>query len=63
MKKWEYQIIKDWEDGNPDSVAELNDFGEEGWELILVLETPVDFGTGPIAGGLRWFFKREKHDA
>lgn len=47
---FEYLIINDQEDGNPDSVEELNDFGQKGWELVMVLEDAI--------GVRRWFFKR-----
>lgn len=50
VKCWEYKIIDDQLEGNPDSVFELNELGKDGWELV--------FRTSGL-GGERWYFKRE----
>ena len=39
--KWEYkQIVRDLEDEKPLDEAELNAFGEEGWELSGIAQQP-----------------------
>ena len=47
--RFEYLIIDDSEDGNPDSVFELNELGKEGWELCCIQ------GCGHV---IKWYFKR-----
>jgi len=50
MYTWEYKILKDWQEGNPDSVFDLNELGKERWELITFRMAP---GLGNV-----WYFKR-----
>ena len=48
--KWEYkQLIRNLEKGNPPDESELNQLGEEGWELSAVAQQP------PLA---YFYFKR-----
>lgn len=54
MLKYEYLIIDDSKDGNPDSEFELNELGKEIWELCFVLDG--------INGSRRWYFKRFLED-
>lgn len=58
LVQWEYQIINDWEHGNPDSEEGLNELGKEGWELVSVVDHIVKvISSGPLTGK-RWYFKR-----
>jgi hypothetical protein len=37
MPKWEYKLINEWL-----TEKELNDLGEEGWEIVELTITPTD---------------------
>jgi len=59
MAVWEYKIIDDWLDGNPDHEDELNDLGREGWELVTCQKVVARFDDGTLVqGAKRWYFKR-----
>ncbi len=47
---YEYKIIDDAVDGNPDDEFELNELGKEGWELCAI--------NSSYRGSRRWYFKR-----
>lgn len=54
MDKFEYKIVEDYyHDFEPESF--LNEFGEDGWELVQVIKDPESFS------GLKYqyYFKRK----
>lgn len=51
MARWEYLIIDDMKDGSPDSCEELNNLGNDGWELVGMKIEPL--------GNIKWYFKKE----
>ncbi len=48
--QWEYKIIDDQVDGNPDNEWELNNLGLDRWELVAIKSV--------ASGSTRWYFKR-----
>ena len=53
MRKFEYQIYDQTDGVNPDSRYELDELGEQGWELVAI--RPSDRSVG----GYKFYFKRE----
>ncbi len=51
MQKWEYKTVYHWVEGE-----EMGSLGEEGWELVTVIEVAVATDTK----GHAFFFKRPK---
>ena len=62
MKKWEYnvlQIQKKIFGSGVRQTEELDELGNEGWELVSVIPLHAQLGlTGATTGGIA-FFKRE----
>ena len=48
--KWEYKFINPHKHGNPNSEFELNELGQEGWELVTVIDRGYRIES--------WIFKR-----
>ncbi len=62
MTKWEYHIINIRSENyrlDPKAVRELNELGEEGWELISI--SSVNFKSG-ATDNIAMVFKRPKTD-
>ena len=58
MSKWEYKIINIRSENyrlDPNSATQLNQLGEEGWELVSI--TSVNFKTG-ATDNIAMVFKR-----
>jgi len=58
MSKWEYKIINIRSENyrlDPNSVTQLNQLGEDGWELVSI--TSVNFKTG-ATDNIAMVFKR-----
>ena len=58
MSKWEYKIINIRSENyrlDPNAVTQLNDFGDEGWELVGL--TSVNFKSG-ATDNIALVFKR-----
>jgi hypothetical protein len=58
MTKWEYKIINIRSENyrlDPNSASQLNQLGEEGWELVSI--TSVNFKTG-ATDNIAMVFKR-----
>jgi hypothetical protein len=58
MSKWEYKIINIRSENyrlDPNSVSQLNQLGEDGWELVSI--TSVNFKTG-ATDNIAMVFKR-----
>lgn len=58
MKRWEYKIINIRSENyrlDPNAVTQLNDFGDEGWELVGL--TSVNFKSG-ATDNIALVFKR-----
>lgn len=58
MTRWEYKIINIRSENyrlDPNAVSQLNDFGEEGWELVGL--TSVNFKSG-ATDNIAMVFKR-----
>jgi hypothetical protein len=58
MNKWEYKIINIRSENyrlDPNSATQLNQLGEEGWELVSI--TSVNFKTG-ATDNIAMVFKR-----
>ena len=56
MNLWEYNVVEKW--GIPFTGEELNKYGEDGWELVTVVEA-YETLQGTLSNALRYFiFKR-----
>jgi hypothetical protein len=58
MTRWEYKIINIRSENyrlDPNAVSQLNDFGDEGWELVGL--TSVNFKSG-ATDNIAMVFKR-----
>ena len=73
MKKWEYKVHvvdNDGDGADTFSIDVLNEFGDEGWELLHVnkLQDAANIGSDASLGGTRTkrvalWFKRPKQTA
>lgn len=58
MITWEYNVIEKW--GVPFTSQEMNQYGDNGWELVTVIEA-YETVKGVLANPLRYYiFKRPK---
>lgn len=58
MNTWEYNVIEKW--GAPLMGEELNKYGDDGWELVTVIDAYITM-KGITEDAFRYFvFKRPK---
>ena len=62
--KWQYQIIDEYEDDTPFTRETLNNMGEEGGELVSVVQMINTEPDSKVSVGswLRFFFKKPLRD-
>jgi hypothetical protein len=60
MTIWEYNVVEKW--GVPFTGQEMNHYGDEGWELVSVIDSYIT-SKGISRKALRFYvFKRPKNN-